>query len=248
LTRAAWNWLPDEALVAPDVLQRLDETLQVWSHRWFPRHVLTRRRTMFGTRQATAVAASTDCVSVRMDVAAVQALGGEAIAADLGRLELTEGDRRVVDGFCQALLEDLVRSLDAALPGAADADPPPPGSGPVAFELAAEDGRSVGVIETSRAVLAAARLAGMRPSTRPRPELNRLRAAVGELPVRLSVRLGSAAVAVPEARRLTAGDVVILDRALDQPLEIVSAAPEAVVACARMTDGTSPCFLRLEPA
>ena len=243
---APWTWLPDQALVAPEVLGRVDAALEAWSGRWFRRYGLTRRRTHFDALQAAPVVIASDRFVVRADDAALRSLAAEAVEPDLARLELTEDDERVIDGFRQTLLHDLVAGLEAALPAGAPAEVGSEfNSGPVAFELAAEDGRRVAVIETSRAALAAVRLAAMAPPGS-RGDLVALRAALAEVPVQLSITLGSAALPVPEARRLAAGDIVILDRRLDEAFDV--ACGSAVLACARMTDSASPRSLRLEAA
>lgn len=247
MTQSAWSWLPDEALVAPEVLGRLDAAVEAWSERWFRGLALTRRRTLFEAASGGRVTASGPRVAVRATETEVAKLVTRAVGLDIERLELTEADQAVLAAFRKAMMDDLAGAFEEAL-GQPGASPCPAASGAVAFELAADDGRKVVAVETSRAALATARLAGLAPPTRTRPALASLRAAIADLPVRLSVRLGSAAVALPEVRRLGAGDVVILDRGLDEPLVVASGSPETVVACARMADGTSPRSLRLEPA
>lgn len=248
MTSAAWSWLPDAALLTPAVLKPIDEALEAWSHRWFRRRVFVRRRTAYGATGGPPAVASTGRVAVRLDPGAAEALTGQALDLDLARLEHMEDDRRVIDGVRQALLEDLARIVDASLAGDATAlEPAADSSGAVVIEVGDEDGRKIAVVETSRAVLASARLARLAPSARPRPKFTSLRQAVAEVPVSLGVRLGSAEIRLPEARQLAIGDVVVLDRRLKDALEILSSPRGAVVACARLMDAASPRSLRLEP-
>jgi flagellar motor switch protein FliM len=66
--------------------------------------------------------------------------------------------------------------------------------------------------------------------------------------VTLSASLGSAAITLPEARQLAPGDVIVLDRSLEQAIDLTPVNGGPVVACARLADAASPRSLRLEAA
>jgi hypothetical protein len=249
LSSTAWNWLPDGALASPDLLGRVDGAVAEWSGRWFKDHRLVRQRLQYASAPASPPAvASTARFSIRATPAAVEVLTGHALDADLSRLEKGESDQTIIDALSEVLLRDLAAALDAVfgMDGASPAAADP--SGGVLIELTDEDGRRAVVIETSRAVLAAARLAGLSERTRRGPPLASIGTAVADVPVTLSASVGSATITLPEARRLAVGDVIVLDRPLDQPIDLVSASGGSAVACARLVDTASPRSLRLEAA
>lgn len=250
MSSQVWNWLPDGALSSPGVLARVDRAVADWSGRWFVDHRLVRQRLQYAEVPASPpVAASTARVALRAAPAAVEALAGHALDADLSRLEKTDGDQTIIAALSEALLRDLAATLDAALGGDGEAvSSGGDGSGAVLIELTDEDGRRALAIETTRAVLADARLAGLPERRRRGAPLASVRTAVAEVPVTLSASLGSVAISLPEARKLAPGDVIVLDRSLDQAIDLIPAKGGSVVACARLADPASARSLRLEAA
>lgn len=248
MTTTAWSWLPDGALSAPAVLGLIDDAVDAWSRRWFPDYRLRRQRQGFAGGSTThPVAAATPRLSLRASSPSLDVLAGRVLDVDLARLELGDGDRTVIDALRDELAQDLAQGLDTALTGqqprdgsAADV------SGSVLIELADDEGRRLLMIETSRAILADVRrkvLPGARPGG---DRLTSLRAAVGHAPVKLSASVGSSVILLSEARRLAPGDVIVLDRKLDQPIDIVAGPGDTGLACARMVDAASPRSLRLQ--
>lgn len=245
-----WNWLPEGALSSPVVLALVDGVVSDWSGRWFCAHRLVRQRLHYADAPVSpAVVASTARVAVRATPAAVETLTGHALDTDLSRLETNDTDQAITATLGVILLQDLATALEAALVADGGAAPAAAeGFGGVLIELTDEDGRRMLVIETSRAVLAGARLAAL-PERAPRKRaLTPVRTAVADVPVTLSASLGSAAITLPEARRLAPGDVIVLDRPLDQAIDLIPANGGPVVACARLADTASPPSLRLEAA
>lgn len=230
------------------MLAVVDWAVADWSGRWFRDHRLIRQRLQYTEAPASPPAvASTSRVAVRATPASVETLTGQALDADLLRLETNDTDQAIVAALGVALLQDLATVLDTALIAEGDAAAAD-GSGVVLIELTDEDGRRMLVIETSRAVLADARLAALPERARRKGPLTSVRTAVADVPVTLSASLGSAAITLPDARRLAPGDVIVLDRSLDQAIDLVPANGGAAVACARLADTASPPSLRLEAA
>jgi len=224
----------------------IDAAIEDWSLRWFRSWRLVRQRLQFeGTSPAEPVVASGSCVLIRVFTANVEIIAGRALDIDLGRLNQTSDDQAVVGDFGERIVLDLVRALDAALaprrPSTGDS------SGAVVLELRDEEGRKILLIETTRAALAQTRRRSLKPDPGLRAPLHTIEAAIADVPVKLQARLGSSLVPIGEARRLTPGDIIVLDHALDEPLDL--AGPEGTrIACATLEDTASPRSLRLQAA
>lgn len=175
----------------------------------------------------------------------------QVMDTDITRLELGDGDYAILDALREEVFRDLAHELGLALSDE-EAERPsgaPDASGAVLLDLIDEDGGKVLWIETSRRVLAdARRLALPTSGTRPMSQLAPLRSAIAETPVALSATVGSVVIPLPEARKLAPGDVIVLDRRLDQPIDIVAESGGFSVACATLVDAASPRSLRLESA
>jgi flagellar motor switch/type III secretory pathway protein FliN len=248
LTAPAWSWLPDGALLSPSVIGAVDAALEAWSRRWFQDFRLVRQRLVFSPAPSTPpVAVSTGRVAVRVGTGADD-LAGRALDMDLSRLEMSEDDEAVVAALREALLQDLAQTLDSALAGDGETPGARDASGAVCLDLTDEDGRRMAVVETSRSVLAGARLAGLPARARRAAGLTSLRTALADVPVRLFAQAGSAAITLPEARRLAPGDVIVLDQKLDEAFDLVAENGGAGVACVRLVDTASPRSLQLEAA
>lgn len=247
MTDVAWNWLPDGALGAPPVMRVIDSVLADWCDRWWAGDHLRRQRLTFAETGSPDIVVQTACVSLRAPAASVEALAGWALDMDLSRIERSEDDGVVIDAMADAMFRDLVGTLDAALGGGADETPGRDRSGPVSIEFTDDAGRRILVIETSRALLAGVRRAALPepPSDASRP-LIPIRRAIADTKVSLSAIVGSAEIALPDVRRLARGDVILLNRPLDQPLDLVANGSGARIACAELVDAASPRSLRLQ--
>lgn len=247
MTRRTWNWLPDSALAAPPVLAVVDETMAHWSARWFATHRLQRGRLAFVEAAADLpVVARTPRLAVLAMEAWADLVVGHALDIDVARLELGDGDRAVVGSLRDQMFQDLAERFDRALTvGTGDGPESDLGSGKAIIEFADDAGRKCLVLETSRAVLAEVRRSALPTAPRRPGRLEPIRQAIADSPVRLFAHVGSAAIALPDARRLAPGDVVILDRALDQPFDLVTGDGGPPVACADLEDAASPRSLRL---
>lgn len=247
---ASWNWLPESALASPLLLQHIDSALEVWNSRWFKTGRLVRHRLEFTAPPTTPdVVSATSRVSIRMSAAAVETLTGRALDMDLAQLELSEPDHATVSSFSEAILQDLAQVLDTALAGDETMTTQGDMSPPASISLTDEEGRKIAVIETSRAVLTQARLS-LAPAPRPAASAlsTPLAKAIADVPVTLAVDLGSATIPLPEALKLAPGDVIVLDRKLDETFDIMSSGDPIPVACATLADTASPHSLRLVAA
>lgn len=251
MTSVAWNWLPEGALSSPEVLALVDGAVERWNRRWFSDWRVRRRGLLFVNAPAGGqIFASTPKFTIGAPGAAAETVMGQVMDMDVSRLELGDGDHAILDALREEVFRDLARELDLVLAGEdvktpAGADD----SGPVLIDLADEDGRKILWIETSRGTLAETRRQTFPAlANRPTGRLTPLRSAIADTTVALSATVGSAVISLPEARKLAPGDVIVLDRLLDQPIDLVAALDGVSVACATLVDASSPRSLRLESA
>lgn len=241
-----WDWLPDGALAAPEVLGVFDGALEDWSVRWFPSWRLLRQGLSFaGPPPGEPVVAAGSSLLIRGTAVNAEVVATRALNMDLARLQSTDGDQAVLDGFRDHVLLDLARTVETAF--ASEVNTMDGGSGRVVFDLRDDDGRKLLLIETTRAVLGRSRRNSLTPRPLRRTPLNGIETAIAELPVTVQARLGSSLVPLSEARRLTAGDILVLDHALDTPFELTGA-DDMAIACATLVDAASPRSLRLQAA
>ena len=216
-------WLPVAALDAPAVRRALGEAVESWSDRWFPGARLAAAG--FAVRAAGAPLPAPAWLSygTAAALAADQLrLAGFALGTKPKGLVLSEVDRDIIGRFTTRILADLAGALDRAIgrdPPAGETetltDDPLPDGG-LAFTVADGTGAPVLHGAVPLAALVPFRKSLLEPARRPRPALARLGRSIGATPVRLEARLGAAAVALGELAALAPGDVLILDRAIEQ--------------------------------
>lgn len=247
MTDVAWSWLPDGALGAPPVLSVIDRAVADWCGRWWTGGGLMRQRLTFTATGSPDIVVQTACVSVRATPASVESLAGLALDMDLSLIEQSEDDRSVINAMAAAICRDLAGTLDTALDSGTDKGAGRDRSGPILIEFTDDAGRRVLTIETSRAMLADVRRVALPepPGDASRP-LVPIRRAIADTNVSLSAIVGSAEIALPDLRRLAPGDVIVLNRPLDQPLDLVADVGGGRVACAGLVDAASPRSLRLQ--
>jgi len=225
-------WLPADALIGPAVRAPIARAVRDWSTSWFGSRA-TLRLTELQTRKHdaadpghgqwrrqstgiwTAIAAST---LARLRAKALDLAHG--VRAQSGRETL------LLTAFEERMISDLARSIEAAL-GTTQPEVH-------ASEALAKpgDGICATVGETSRPDalrilisldhVIASRTARL-PPPRPRQGLSNLSHALGRSRLHIEARLGTAELRLEELQGLAPGDVLILDRRLDEPAEVVAA-------------------------
>lgn len=166
---------------------------------------------------------------------------------DVARLEATSTDRALLDDFLDVIIQDLTRTIDAAIGG--DAGNPAHqidgGSGQITFPLADEAGRVVAELGVARAALAEARLRAMPASIQDKPPFVSIIDSLAETPVTLVVQAGVVQLSLSEARDLDIGDAVVLDRSLNAPFDLLHASTSQPIGRVALIDTSDLHHLRL---
>jgi len=220
----ARDWLPAAALDAPAVRRALDHALSSWSERWLPAGRLAAAGFAAHRSGTPPPASGWNRYGTATLLAADEfRLAGLALGTRPEGLVLSEVDRDILGRFTARIAADLASALDRAIgrnpPAEADAEPvagDPLPDGGLLFAIADAAGAPVLHGAMPLAALVPFRKSLLGGGRRPRPALARLGRAAGATPVRVEARLGAAVLALGELAALGPGDVLILDRPIDQ--------------------------------
>ena len=224
-------WLPDEAIAGPVIAPILDSLLSEWSQTWFIKahasaRPLAQDNIDFGpagwrTRSGEIAIDAGD--PVRAAVAA--AMLGHAIVIP----SLQPNDRVIVDHLANRCLDDLLERLSDLVGGQSES------AAPVGARLEAQDWRQWEIIidRGGRAIrLALSSPAMVAIIKRQLPEapavsVASLSSALDSQKTRVSLLLGRCSLKLKEVEGLGAGDVLILDRDMDDPIDLAVAGETA---------------------
>ena len=252
MTEQAEDWLPIDVASRAPVRDAINAVVRDWSQDWFADHGL----------QATRFRTSSDGIRLRSEAEGWRTYGGAlAIAATthavsklaswvldapLASLELTGLDNAVIDRLEHVLLDDLSARLEGllGLPERDPADAAPVGrqfSNAQSVEIAITDDTGALVLSLTmpfEKMLPLCR-ASLPPRSRAQPPLGDLLAAIAPTQVEIEATFGEAEVGMVELRKLTVGDVLVLDRPLDAGVRFDIPGSDAPFATAHLgeTDG-----------
>ncbi|MEI9930270.1 MAG: FliM/FliN family flagellar motor C-terminal domain-containing protein [Rhizomicrobium sp.] len=222
-------WLPKSAFTREAVEGALSEPLQAWAARWFARATLGVARVDFSSEASIAPASNIRLtgsgVEVELTGIGKRHLLEAALDADLSNNVLTGPDRRLLDMFVRNVLEDLVSQFEKTFGPNIEND----GNRVIArLALAGHDVLTLHVPEVS--LIAVLKRSKHRENS-PASTLVRRSAALRHTVLHAYGYLGSTEIGIAELEALGAGDVLVLDRALDENIDL------------RLTDGGTT-FLR----
>lgn len=220
----ARDWLPAGALDTPAVRRAFEDAVAGWSKRWFP--AARPAAAGFAAHRAGAPLPATSWHGYGTATALAAdpvRLAGLALGASPAGLVLSEVDRDILGRFAGRIAADLASALDQAI----GRSPPAEGESGVVVENPLPDGGFLFAIAEGggEPVVHAAvppvamvpfRKSLLRGARRPRPALARLGRAAGATPVRIEAQLGAAVLALGDLAALAPGDVLILDRTIEQ--------------------------------
>jgi len=209
------EWLPPDAFTEDAVRPALDQTVSVWSARWFvgARAVISAVHPGgVKPRMAQSLQVKGGVPQAELPGRGKRTLLEAALGTDLSGLTLTECDHRVLDDFAAEAIKDLLAALDSLGEGGAN--------GPSLCVTLSLEGKEMvcitlpgGVlIPTMKAAIGAVRRRGAAPRSR----VDALK------PVKLMAEglLGRAEVTLDDLRDLAVGDVVVLDSSLKSMVEL----------------------------
>ena len=224
-------WLPATALHAEQLEERLGQAVDEWSRKWFARRP-ARLKEAPPKDRSSGRAARAAAVWQTLDEGLAFGVAADAssrIAAGLLDLAPEEklaapGDEAIVERMAEACLDDLrtrlCRLLGLAETVAWRRDPAGgPQAGDHVWEI--EAGGQPPLVWLGAGPELLVRLAKMTVAVAPEtPDLRPLREGLARQPIRLCAFLGSCELTLSQVASLAPGDVLVLDSAVGEPLDL----------------------------
>jgi flagellar motor switch/type III secretory pathway protein FliN len=213
------DWLPRQAFEEDAVRAALDEVVAAWSAAWIS-GAAARISAVRARRAASAPEPNTIQAKGRVASAELSPLGKRqlleaVLGANLSMERLRTGDHKVLEALARQMIEDLTLRLDRAFVRA----------GPCAGEpellmmlaLAEREFLALAVHEHVLVPALRVRLGGANPAS---PVPHSRAKALGPMQLAIQAVLGRAELTMQELEGLGIGDVVVLDRDLNEPVEL----------------------------
>lgn len=223
----ATPWLPPEALAPERLEPALDQLLQEWSGQW-----------LVSLRARAAPAVQDHCpktgnewgwrsslphVSIAWTPGGPASVAGAMLGTNVPPGELQGSDRRIIESLGNACVDDLLQRVAKLVSGSGKTSQIVQqkidldacswweislGTGKPAFKLALSELGKTRIIK--RALPSAERL-----------KLGSLSAALARQEVKIAAGLGRCSLTLAELQGLEIGDVLVLDRSPDRPVELL---------------------------
>ena len=221
------DWLPREAFVGAAAKEVLSKPVVAWSARWIARApaAVSRLRLAEGvSRQGQTIIG--DHVELELSGAGKRHLLEALLDVDLAEHQRSEADIRVLDAFVEEVCEDFVRTLEACVAGDAEGN---------RLRATVVIGRN-DVFEASMPASSLVPLLKQHLGTsvaKGQP-LSPLSVALKDVPVRARAVLGHVVLSLTEMGELGVGDIVVVDRAVGDPVELRLPASSKPFACGKL--------------
>lgn len=203
-------WLPKEAFTELRLKRVLSEPIAAWSEHW-----LSGPTAELGEIEITEDARCDRPVTLDLPLDGKRRLLGALLDIDLSRERGHERDERLLNALTVEVVEDLGQRVDAIL--AHDVDDGP--SGRIA--------RASVLLGSSHILAVAVRAAALVPAiktgiatVKAASPLRRRQIALGRMRLAAHAVIGRSELALQEVKELKAGDVIVLDRGLAEPVEL----------------------------
>ena len=242
------DWLPLSVIMDDVVRDAIRSAVTLWSARWFvgePVVVSGLKASSGAARNESDDSGWRVCraaIAIRSDRPALSRMVGRALDTHTEDMHLTEGDQALLQGMERRILDDLSETLEQAFSLAGELkrkpqkiwDPLCEGGGLLA-SLVETSGREILSFALPTHVIVPHIKAHLGPVAQKTEALQPLTKTLGDVPVSIEALIGSAELSLAEFNDLAVGDVLVLDRALDQPVDITGAGSRQIFAKARLT-------------
>ncbi len=213
-------WLPQEAYSVALVDKAICGPMVEWSEAWFVGAVasVSNVRTIGAAEEA---ATQLDLkigglhAALVVSGAAKRNLFGASLGVDPSRQTSSETDTRLLDAFARKIGQNLLNMLDAIF----SRNPNGVGKVKVAITLSIGSREILDIIVPDHLLVPVLK-AGLGSTRRPAPLTGRRTDALRRTKLVARAVLGYADLSLSEVRELCTGDVLILDRTLEDPIEL----------------------------
>lgn len=242
------DWLPRDALGHEVVREMLEQAVAGWTERWFVgayASIAAARVVAADPRGANDEGwrVYRHSVGIRVTRPALARMVEKALdLAGPPPSPPSEADTYLLAGLERKILQDLTEAIEQAfgLPGDLSPDPrkiadPFAGAGGLAVSLADPAGRDILTLGLPAAAAWTRLKTRLAPPRRRTERFEPLARPLGAVDVGIEAVIGGVELTLAELNDLAAGDVLILDRRLDQPVDVAGVASGAIVAIATLT-------------
>lgn len=224
-------WLPDTAIRALDIDRVLSDLTRAWSARWFASRAVRPLDPLSGGTAPTGYGG--ECLMLDRELAvclsadARTLLSGAMLNLDVPGDGRSEADDRLLDDLTQACLDDLCRRLAETFrldTGARwerfTVDTVPVLEAPQVCAVGVDSDAPMLRMLVARDMLVGLAKAHLPPRGKPMP-LAGIASGLAAQSVTVSATIGRCPLTLADVAGLGVGDVLIFDRALDAPVDLV---------------------------
>ena len=242
------DWLPWGVLSLEAVRETLEQAVAQWSAEWFVASgvvVAGVRATMSASRpdgDGTGWRVYRTVVAVRGGRPALSRLVNRALDLRSEAVDPTPADRRLLAGLEEKILDGLAETLERAMgvagrPKSVADRPEDPldDDGGLLVSLAEPSGREVLVVAIPAGVVFGYAKAALGRPAGPKCPLQPMATALADVRIPFEARIGKVELTLSELNELAVGDVLVLDRPLDQAVDIAGLLSDDVFAKAVLT-------------
>lgn len=224
----ALPWLPEQALGEPAAARPFGLVAAEWGRAWFAQARWQATGTWSPDRAAEPHTAlrEGERVAIHGGAGTILRLAFAMLGED-ERPHLTTRDLRLLRRLAGNALDDLVTRLETALPARAVGGAPDSGHRGLALSMDGEPLLELTLDGADLCLLARGTFAATRDGAALAPAT----VAVADVTVAVSGRLGRAALAIDQIGALEPGDVLVLDREADEPVDLLVAGRDSPLRC-----------------
>lgn len=225
-------WLPDGAITAAAVRRVLAPALADWSATWFVRSTAQpsdiEPMKLPPILANTVITAGQGSVLAAIPLSAASRLSAVALAVDIPD-ERTAIDEALLHALAHRMLDDLARTVAKTL-GPADTDGD---DAQIACGIVLGAVRGL-VLQLKRGTVVAA-MRRLMPAAPPRSRRTDRHDALRASSLRIVAHLGKARLTVEALRNLNIGDVLVLEKKIDAPVDLVADGSSHSLAIGQLT-------------
>lgn len=215
MTLQAVDWLPEEVFAPAAVKALFEPVVDAWSQNWFVKAGPVVSSVEFVEAAAPAAQRlSGKVVCLELHGRGKRYLLEAALGLDLTEHQLIDGDRRLLEEFASEILGDLIQRLESDIRAVVAAD-----GDQVAAVLSMGPSEVLSILYPRHLLVSRLRN-GFGPPAPSRGPLGARTAALKTSRVTANAILGRVELSMDEIEGLAVGDVLVLDRSLDDPTEL----------------------------
>ncbi len=257
MTQKVHDWLPREVLTQDIARETVEQAIARWSDRWFagPHARLAALKPVAGDPRQDSDEAGwrlyRGAVALRTSRPALSRIMDRVLDITAPVSSMTEADEYVLTGLETRILDSLIEETERAFGLHGEAGPvqkitdPLAGGGGVLVTVTDMSGRDIVTLAIPGDMIVKRVKASLGPASPSAGPLGSWAQPLDQVIMAIETRVGAVELTMTELHELAVGDVLILDRTLDQAVDVASAGSHQIFARAMLThieDGVALVF------